>query len=89
MLVAQYNKLRAWSDSTSTRGSMSGKLLRQFELPYFNEEQAKELMDFAMPIFNTIENNMRASKALAQTRDALLPKLMVGEIDVTQVELPK
>lgn len=89
MLVAQYDKLRAWSDSTSTRGSMSGKLLRQFELPYFNEEQAKELMDFAMPIFNTIENNMRASKALAQTRDALLPKLMVGEIDVTQVELPK
>lgn len=89
MLAAQYDNLRAWSDSTSTRGSMSGKLLRQFELPYFDVEQAKELTAFTAPMFVMIENNMRESKALAQTRDALLPKLMSGEIDVSEVELPK
>jgi type I restriction enzyme S subunit len=89
MLAAQYDNLRAWSDSTSTRGSMSGKLLRQFELPYFDVEQAKELTAFTAPMFAMIENNMRESKALAQTRDALLPKLMSGEIDVSEVELPK
>ena len=87
MLAVQYDNLRAWSDSTSTRGSMSGKLLRQFELPYFKAEQAKELMDFASPMFAMIENNMRESKSLAQTRDALLPKLMSGEIDVSPIEL--
>lgn len=87
MLAAQYDNLRAWSDSTSTRGSMSGKLLRQFELPHFDAEQAKELMDFAAPMFAMIENNMRESKALAQARDSLLPKLMSGEIDVSKVEL--
>lgn len=89
MLAAQYDNLRAWSDSTSTRGSMSGKLLRQFELPYFDVEQAKELTAFTAPMFAMIEKNMRESKALAQTRDALLPKLMSGEIDVSEVELPK
>lgn len=87
MLAAQYEELRAWSDSTSTRGSMSGKLLRQFELPYFGAEQAKELMDFATPIFAMIENNMRESKAITRTRDALLPKLMSGEIDVSKIKL--
>lgn len=89
MLAAQYDNLRAWSDSSSTRGSMSGKLLRQFELPYFDVEQAKELAAFTAPMFAMIENNMRESKALARTRDALLPKLMSGEIDVSEVELPK
>jgi type I restriction enzyme S subunit len=88
MLAAQYDNLRAWSDSTSTRGSMSGKLLRQFELPHFDADQAKELMSFAEPMFAMIENNMRESKALAQARDALLPKLTSGEIDVSEVELP-
>ncbi len=87
MLAAQYEELRAWSDSTSTRGSMSGKLLRQFELPYFGAEQAKELMDFATPIFAMIENNMRESKTITRTRDALLPKLMSGEIDVSKIKL--
>ena len=87
MLAAQYEELRAWSDSTSTRGSMSGKLLRQFELPYFGAEQAKELMDFATPIFAMIEYNMRESKTITRTRDALLPKLMSGEIDVSKIKL--
>lgn len=50
MLATQYDNLRAWSDSTSTRGSMSGRLLKQFELPYFNHKQAKELMDISAPI---------------------------------------
>ena len=44
-------------------------------------------MDFAAPMFAMIENNMRESKALAQARDSLLPKLMSGEIDVSKVEL--
>lgn len=88
MLAGQYDNLRAWSDSTSTRGSMSGKLLKQFELPYFNANQAEELTEFAAPMFAMIENNLRESKRLAQVRDILLPKLMSGEIDISKVELP-
>ena len=88
MLAAQYDNLRAWSDSTSTRGSMSGKLLKQFELPYFDAEQARELADFAAPMFAMIDNNMREPKTLAKTRDSLLPKLMSGEIDVSKIESP-
>ena len=87
MLASQYDSLRAWSDSTSTRGSMSGKLLRQFDIPSIDSDQARELADSVAPIFALIENNLRESKSLEQTRDALLPKLMSGEIDVSKVDI--
>ena len=66
---------------------MSGKLLRQFDIPSIDSDQARELADSVAPIFALIENNLRESKSLEQTRDALLPKLMSGEIDVSRVNV--
>lgn len=37
--------------------------------------------------WETIETNKMESQRLAQLRDALLPKLMAGEIDVSEVEI--
>ena len=82
-----YDMLRAWSDSTSTRGSISGKLLRLFELPKLEEEALLELENFCMPLFAQIESNLRENKSLAELRETLLPKLMSGEIDVSKVDL--
>lgn len=87
MLATQYDSLRAWSDSTSTRGSMSGKLLKQFAIPFIDVDHAKILADFAEPIFALIENNLRESKSLERIRNALLPKLMSGEIDVSSINI--
>ena len=39
------------------------------------------------PIFETIRHNIQEIKTLSQLRDALLPKLMSGEIDVSEVEV--
>ena len=39
------------------------------------------------PIYESIVRNRVESKRLAQLRDALLPKLMSGEIDVSEVEV--
>ena len=86
-LTARYEELRAWSDSTSTRGSMSGKVLKQFSLPYLTESQLKLLENFADPLIKMIEFNLRESKSLSALRDTLLPKLMSGEIDVSEVDL--
>lgn len=82
-----YDMLRAWSDSTSTRGSISGKLLRLFELPKLEEAELEELENFCRPLFSQIESNLRENKNLAELRDTLLPKLMSGEIDVSKVDL--
>ena len=39
----------------------------------------------ALPVFNVIKNNSIENLRLAALRDTLLPKLMSGEIDVSEV----
>lgn len=39
------------------------------------------------PLYETIQANTKERESLAQLRDTLLPKLMSGEIDVSQVDL--
>jgi type I restriction enzyme S subunit len=52
----------------------------QFILP---SEKAIQAFDkIVSPIFEMMENNEQQSRTLAQIRDALLPKLMSGEIQV-------
>ena len=45
----------------------------------------KEFNRISIPIFDAIIKNKRESQRLAQLRDTLLPKLMSGEIDVSDV----
>ncbi len=40
-------------------------------------------------IFNMIENNSVQIKSLQKTRDTLLPKLLSGELDVSEIEVEK
>ena len=46
-------------------------------------EKVKEFEKFCFPIDEMIENNEQQSRKLAALRDALLPKLMRGEVRVT------
>ena len=39
------------------------------------------------PIYDLILSNRIENRKLAETRDALLPKLMSGEIDVSAIDL--
>ena len=50
----------------------------------------KLLMDYnnqIAPLFTLLRTNEEANKSLAALRDALLPKLMSGEIDVSDIQL--
>lgn len=49
------------------------------ELDSFNE--------LIRPIFNQIRQNHDQNKALTAMRDALLPKLMSGEVDVSDIQI--
>ena len=59
------------------------------EMPFMVPE-ATALGDFhqlVKPLFNQIRVLLQESRALAAMRDALLPKLMSGEIDVEKVKV--
>lgn len=51
------------------------------------ETELKSFDEFATPVLCQIHNNRLENLRLVQIRDALLPKLMSGEIDVSNIEI--
>lgn len=58
----------------------------KLSLPY-DEDKALILSQTLKPIFDSIVNNSVESSKLAQLRDSLLPKLMSGELDVSDIDI--
>lgn len=86
-LANRYEELRAISDSSSIRGSLTTKMIAAFEIPLANEESLQAFSDFSWSVIPKIENNLLENERLAALRDNLLPKLMSGEIDVSNMQL--
>ena len=55
-------------------------------IPY-EEVTAFELAETLSPIYNAIISNNQQNIALASLRDSLLPRLMSGELDVSNIDL--
>ena len=58
----------------------------KLEIPY-ETQQALELSNLLQPIFDTIYQKNIENIQLAEIRDSLLPKLMSGELDVSDIDL--
>ena len=56
-------------------------------MPNPGARAVKEYCEFADPLYMQIQINEFSSMQLEKLRDALLPKLMSGEIDVSKVDL--
>ena len=61
--------------------------LKSIQIVIPPEKLLQEFNNVITPLFALIRQNSEESKHLAQLRDALLPKLMSGEIDVSEVEV--
>jgi restriction endonuclease S subunit len=85
-LSNRYEELRAISDSSSIRGSLTTKMLAGFEIQHVSNEALLAFADFAWPIISKIENNLLENERLTTLRDSLLPKLMSGELDVSSLD---
>ena len=79
-LANRYEELRAISDSSSIRGSLTTKMIAAFEIPCANNDVIQTFSGFAWAVIPQIENNLLENERLAALRDSLLPKLMTGEI---------
>ena len=60
--------------------------LNNKEVAIGDSETRKRFSDFATPIFEQIETLREKNQNLRQTRDLLLPKLISGEIDVSELD---
>lgn len=86
-LTNRYDDLRAISDSSSIRGSLTTKMLSKLKIPKVEDSLILKFSEFAWSIIPQIENNLIENKRLTDLRDSLLPKLMSGEIDVSDIQL--
>lgn len=62
-------------------------IVKNFEVIRPDDETLASFQKTIAPLFGLMETRQQESKQLAELRDALLPKLMSGEIDVTRIDL--
>ena len=69
-------------------GSINKESVNSLEILIPSKEEREKFDKLATAIDATIENNHRENLKLQESRDYLLPKLMSGEIDVSNLPLP-
>ena len=81
------NYISRISGETSVRPNMKINYLLKysFEIPCLSDQA--ELISILQPIFETQERNISENQILSSLRDTLLPKLMSGELDVSNLDI--
>ena len=82
-LARRYDEFRQLSDSHSSRGSLTTKLLAGVKCVLPPHDLVVAFDRAVQPIAAQIIANLRQSRTLAILRDALLPKLLSGELRTT------
>ena len=67
--------------------SMTTDILNALELAIPSADRLSEFEMLVAPMYQAMQANNRESAKLAELRDTLLPKLMSGEIDVSDIEI--
>lgn len=77
----RHKAIGAVFDAITTKDFSSESIL------ILSDADARAFLDIAEPIYQAILNNGIENQRLASLRDALLPKLMSGEIDISQIDI--
>ena len=74
-------------NGSSGRQRVSADTIGQFVMPRPNDSAMKTFENIVSVMFSQMKNNSLENIKLASLRDSLLPKLMSGEIDVSDIQL--
>ena len=73
--------------STNSRQRVTPSITLNYDAVLPDDETICMFSSIVSPMYETIENNIKENQLLAETRDKLLPKLMSGELDVSNIDL--
>ena len=73
--------------TSSIATAVNSKIIKSMPFIVPTDDELDTFHGFAAPIFDMIKNNQRANSRLAILRDSLLPKLMSGELDVSNIDI--
>lgn len=71
--------------STNSRQRTSPKATLEFQVTLPDNQTISDFCAIVTPMYDIIANNICANQKLVQIRDTLLPRLMSGEIDVSDI----
>ena len=74
-------------NGSSGRQRVSADTLGKYLLPQISKEEICLFRDTVTPFFKAMRNNSLENMRLSVLRDTLLPKLMSGELDVSELDL--
>ena len=73
--------------TSSIATAVNSKIIKGMPFVVPTDKELKEFHDFAAPIFAKIKATQIETDNLATLRDTLLPKLMSGELDVSDIDI--
>ena len=73
--------------TSSIATAVNSKIIKGMPFVVPTDDELKEFHDFAAPMFAKIKTNQVETDNLTALRDTLLPKLMSGELDVSDIKL--
>ena len=73
--------------STNSRQRATPSITLTYDIVVPDEKTIQTFCSIVSPMYDIIENNIKEIQKLAETRDKLLPKLMSGELEVSDIEL--
>lgn len=82
------NELLSYANQTGVPSiAQPATNLKKIRLPVPSLDEQKDWLLVVAPIITMYQNNYQETKRLAMLRDTLLPKLMSGELDVSNIDL--
>lgn len=84
--LKDYN-YQSLGSTSSIATAVNSKIIKAMPFIIPNDTELQKFNDIALPAFETIKNNQLENKRLTELRDSILPKLMSGEIDVSDIDL--
>lgn len=73
--------------STNSRQRATPSITLNYNIVLPDDKTLRSFCSIVTPMYDAIENNIKENQKLAITRDILLPKLMSGELDVSDIDL--
>lgn len=73
--------------STNSRQRTTPSATLEFQIALPNEKAITDFCAIVTPMYDTIATNICENQKLAQLRDSILPKLMSGEIDASDIDI--
>ena len=73
-------------NGSSGRQRVSADILGKFLVPMLKKEEITSFVDVVPSMFQVMRNNSLENVRLTALRDSLLPQLMSGELDVSDLD---